>query len=992
MRFLLLIAALAGMTPALVPAAAAPVPDVLVLDDFEGEIRWQGVTPTEEIARGGKRAGRWHNVKATPRIALENAPKDWSRYDRICFWLHSRKANKQALTLLLQSDNPKDKEGWDYYYYHFEVDWEGWRFFSLRFGHEIQAKRRPRGWDQIDGVSLSATGWGHTPLPDTELTLDDVVLVRDPVAVTPLPAEAREADGSLIVETTVQVTNRSSTARAFSLEYDRSGLRDFRLDAPDKTPVIEPDGQARVAVRMTLPPERRAGAKPLARESVMMKVHAPGASEGAPAPPPVQVEVAANVPLPHRTRPRLFATAADLAAAKARAERYPWARTIYDQILDAAVRALEAPLDVPDKGGQWPHHYACPKHGRTLQNVSPTEHRCPVDGETFSGWPYDDVIITRRHGRNSSDVVNLGLAYQWTGDRRYADKAAEIFRQYAAKYPTYAIHDTRGHESRSGARMYAQTLDEAVSFISFAWGYDLVADSGALSPEEQKAVEGRFFREAARVIQRHDAKISNWQSWHNAGVGAIGFALNDAALAAWALHGPSGLMMQLSESVLEDGWWYEGAPAYHFYALSALVYLADAARLAGIDVWRDPRMKRLFDAPLLYTYPDLRFPAVNDSDVFSLRGQSGLYEIAYARFQDDRYLPVLGGERKSRQALLWGVETLPTASATAELPSHHFSALGTVVLRAGEGADATYVHLDYGPHGGGHGHPDKLNLILFARGQEVSPDPGRLAYSVPAHRSWYRQTVAHNTVVVDAASQAPTEGSLPFLAPGGALQVATGLSTGAYPEVTLQRTVALVAVPRRAAPPYLVDFYTAIAKAERTFDWVYHNRGELRGGEATPAKPLGEGEGYQHLEKLRRAADPATPVDWVLSEGGIRLWSAAPATERYFAEGMGQPPSEAIPLVLDRKRGTTAVFASVIEPYRGQPAIRGVRALPVTVDAKPAAPETALALEIDRGEEKDVILLAPGIQGEKSASGVRTAKQAALVVLRGTQELLREEK
>jgi hypothetical protein len=82
----------------------------------------------------------------------------------------------------------------------------------------------------------------------------------------------------------------------------------------------------------------------------------------------------------------------------------------------------------------------------------------------------------------------------------------------------------------------------------------------------------------------------------------------------------------------------------------------------------------------------------------------------------------------------------------------------------------------------------------------------------------------------------------------------------------------------------------------------------------------------------------------------------------------------------------------VIEPYRGQPAIRSVRALPVTVDGKPAAPETALALEIDRGEEKDVILLAPGIQGEKSASGVRTAKQAALVVLRGTQELLREEK
>ncbi|HHX40526.1 MAG TPA: alginate lyase family protein, partial [Armatimonadetes bacterium] len=854
MRSLLLIAVLAGMASMAGPSAAAPDPDLLVLDDFEGEMRWEGVTPSLKVVHGGKRAGRWHDLKTTPRIAMKSVPKDWSRYDRICFWLHSRKANKQTLTLLLQSDNPKDEEGWDYYYHHFEVDWEGWRFFSLRFGHEIQVSRSPRGWDQIDGMSLSASGWGHSPLPDTELTLDDVVLVRDPVAVATLPTEVREADGSLIAETIVQVTNRSSVARAFSLEYDRGGLRDFRLDAPSKTPRIEPDGRAQMAVRLILPPARRAEAQPLARESIVMKVLTPGVSEGVTTPPPVTVEVAANVPLPHRAHPRLFATAADLAAAKARAERLPWAKAVYDRILAAAGEALEAPLDVPDKGGQWPHHYACPKHGRSLQNISPTEHRCPVDGEVFSGWPYDDVIITRRHGRNASAVVNLGLAFQWTGDRRYADKAAAIFREYAVKYPTYAIHNSRGRESRSGARMYAQTLDEAVSFISFAWGYDLMAESGALSQEDQKGVEERFFREAARIIQRNDAKISNWQSWHNAGVGAIGFALNDAALAGWALHGPSGLMMQLSESVLADGWWYEGAPAYHFYALAALVDLAEAARLAGIDVWRDSRMKRLFDAPLLYTYPDLRIPAVNDSDVFSLTGQAALYEIAYARLRDDCYLPVLAGERKSREALLWGVEALPAGTTPAALPSHHFSAAGTVVLRAGEAADATYVHLDYGPHGGGHGHPDKLNLILFSLGKEVSPDPGRLAYSVPAHQSWYRQTVAHNTVVVDGSSQMATEGSLAFFAPGGALQVATGLSTGAYPEVTLKRTLALVAVPGRAAPPYLVDFYTATAKAERTFDWVYHNRGELRGGEAAPTKPLAEGHGYQHLERLRRAA------------------------------------------------------------------------------------------------------------------------------------------
>ena len=141
MRSLLLIAVLAGMASMAGPSAAAPDPDLLVLDDFEGEMRWEGVTPSLKVVHGGKRAGRWHDLKTTPRIAMKSVPKDWSRYDRIA-WLHcARRTSKPDL--LLQSDNRRMRR-WDYYYHHFEVDWSGWRFLAP-FGHEIRCRARHAG-------------------------------------------------------------------------------------------------------------------------------------------------------------------------------------------------------------------------------------------------------------------------------------------------------------------------------------------------------------------------------------------------------------------------------------------------------------------------------------------------------------------------------------------------------------------------------------------------------------------------------------------------------------------------------------------------------------------------------------------------------------------------------------------------------------------------------------------------------------------------------
>src|SRR5207244_5528008 len=83
---------------------------------------------------------------------------------------------------------------------------------------------------------------------------------------------------------------------------------------------------------------------------------------------------------------------------------------------------------------------------------------------------------------------------------------------------------------------------------------------------------------------------------------------------------------------------------------------------------------------------------------------------------------------------------------------------GYVVLRGGQGAN--YLLLKYGPHGGGHGHPDKLNVIVFAHGRRLSPDLGTPGYGIALNESWYRTTLSHNTVQIDGRSQPPATGSL----------------------------------------------------------------------------------------------------------------------------------------------------------------------------------------------------------------------------------------
>jgi hypothetical protein len=148
--------------------------------------------------------------------------------------------------------------------------------------------------------------------------------------------------------------------------------------------------------------------------------------------------------------------------------------------------------------------------------------------------------------------------------------------------------------------------------------------------------------------------------------------------------------------------------------------------------------------------------------------------------------------------------------------SHNSPASSYAILQRGDGPDATWLCLKYGPHGGGHGHPDKNTFILYSQGQIVATDAGTHAYGSPLHRDWDKTTLAHNTLIAHETSQDPATGKC--LAFGTEHDVDYCITDAGpiYKGVTFIRTAALLT-------PRLILFVDQVqADAPHTFDLAYH--------------------------------------------------------------------------------------------------------------------------------------------------------------------------
>lgn len=621
--------------------------------------------------------------------------------------------------------------------------------------------------------------------------------------------------------------------------------------------------------------------------------------------------LAADLP-PH---PRLLFNRAGLEGLKQRVARPPW-REVWAGFKAGVAARLGQSVDLPPRGGNWSHNYVCPEHGARLKRgrqLGPWrwEHLCPIGPHTLVGDParathdFDGNAIAAAHGTNAQEVCDLGLVYQLTGDPRYAQRADALLLAYADKYLTYPLHNNQGKPvKRNGGRIASQPLTEASTFIPLAQGADLVWDT--LTAAQRETLEQRLFRPALTETILNDSAtpvIHNIQCRRNSAVGLIGYLFGDARLIHEAIDGVSGYRAQMAKGVQADGVWFEGAWGYHFFTLNGLVPLTEAARNCGLDLY-GPELKRLFDAPFALATPDFTLPAFNDSGEEKLANTAALYELAFARYRNPVYASLLSqAPRTSTSALWFGVDELPTGRLPS-LGSRNAEASGYAILQRGDGREATWACLKYGPHGGGHGHFDKLNLVLWSRGQMLGLDSGTHAYGSALHRDWDKTTLAHNTLTVDESDQAPATGRCRLFGSQGGVDYVMADAGPVYAGVELVRTVLLLDAD------LLVVVDQAQAKEPRLFDVAYHLRGAWGALPAGTPWSSPRAPGYKCLTQTttRTAADG---LDLPLVNGERKLLvSLAPgaATEVITGLGLGASTADLVPTVLFRRRASSSTW------------------------------------------------------------------------------------
>jgi len=675
--------------------------------------------------------------------------------------------------------------------------------------------------------------------------------------------------------------------------------------------------------------------------------------------------------------PRLMADAADIAQAKQWLKQYPWYREIFDEHQAEIDRFIQQrPIFVsPVKQIYQYKMYTCPQHEVELlyEEFRPHEHRCPKDAnEVYSGGKYDSAWSGWYNRLLATRLVWMGILYQVYGEAKYAEAAREILLKFAELYLQYPTSNT----ILGPAHVFFGTLSESFWGVDMAYGYDLVYNYKGFTPADHQKLKEKLFYPLAEITQQFPESASNRQLWYNNVSAAVGFLYNDQKLIDFAFKGEYGFEWQLGSGLPESGFWAEWS-GYHFVALRGMIHLAEMARHNGMDLYRREiagrSMKKMFDVPFGLIKPNYEFPRLKDSGGGNILEYATFYEIGYAIYKDPKYLTLLNltavkrgtqvvgeesglGAKRSPISLFNLVPEFPADTTTNIYAdeSFHLEGNGFAILRSGEASERRYLYLDYGIMGGEHGHPDRLQMGYYALGENWIADPLNEMYFNPNLQLWYRQTIAHNTVVLDQTSQTWTNGYENFFGALPNLQVTSGGSVTAYPGAKLTRTLL-------QAGDYFIDLFDVDSPENRLIDWPLHSFGELKitgvKMEKQPRDLFGLQPGFPGYDQFAEIYAGKTASAWsgvfalpngknllvqAIGEPGTEVFQAITPPIGGFYKQMVKDPKP-VPMIMSRRLASSTRFAHLLHAYTQKPATASF--------AKAEAPHTYLVSHAN-GEDR----------------------------------------
>ncbi len=592
----------------------------------------------------------------------------------------------------------------------------------------------------------------------------------------------------------------------------------------------------------------------------------------------------------------------------------------------------------------------------------------PVPKDGGGGYTHE------QHKLNYYHMFDCGVAYQLSGEKRYARYVVDMLLAYAKLYPTLGFHPMT--LSKTPGRLFWQTLNESVWLVHTAVAYDCVYDF--LNDRERKIIETDLLYPVAdfimnglegnRMNNEVFNRMHNHGTWATAGVGMIGLAMGDKDLVDRALYGSDktgqngGFIRQLDYLFSPDGYFTEGA-YYQRYAIWPFVVFAQCIdnNLPELKIfaYRDAIIPKAV-ATLTQLAYEGRFLRFNDALDKGYDAQELIYavDIAYnadpsnkqlldiaARYQQ-KFLPTDAGYAVARDIARGEAEPLMFRSALYR-DGRNGDEGGVVAIRSTDPTLNSLVTLKATSHGLSHGHYDKLTLAYYNNGDEILKDYGAARFInieakykghyTPQNKSFAMQTIAHNTLVVD--QQSHFDGKIKrssqyhaeilyadFSRPN--IQLVSARDTNAYDGVVMQRTTAYITTDFLQYP-LLVDLVKATSKTPHTYDLPFWYGGHMISlsfpyqKALTQLEVMGKKNGYEHLWREawgRNEQGNTATYTWLQGDKFYSLSTATtPETELYMVRAGANDPdyhlrNEGAFLVREQGR-TNHTFASALETH-----------------------------------------------------------------------------
>ncbi len=412
-------------------------------------------------------------------------------------------------------------------------------------------------------------------------------------------------------------------------------------------------------------------------------------------------------------------------------------------------------------------------------------HIDPVTGHSYKRNFYRKVNIFHNDGKTDIKhvwevnrhqfFIDLAKAYLVTREEKYAIKVIELFNQWVEENP-YKIGIN-----------WTSALEVAVRAYAWIWALNFLIDSKRVDDEfltrmlQQLCLHGKYLSE----------NLSFYFSPYNHLIGEasalfmIGYLFPEIPSASkWKFTGWNILETQLPKQFHPDGMTVEQASFYHyftlgFYLMPVIIKQQNGESIAGQML---THLKQILEFSMHLIRPDGSTPWIGDID-----NARSIYFTEPENWDFRNFLatgavlfnsPALKfAAGKPWEDILWlfGTEGWQRFQQLESLPPtelcRYFPESGYAVGRSGWGTDAHYFRFDCGPIADGvfrddtpsaaHGHADILNFELTAYGKNFVIDPGFHNYR--GDKSWhqyFRETRAHNCLVIDGMSQATHGGIL----------------------------------------------------------------------------------------------------------------------------------------------------------------------------------------------------------------------------------------